>query len=160
MFISSRFFLWMVIFRWIPDIINFTVLSQLCYFKIKHLVWAKFPQFTMHWIRQNSYEYYILCLVYYWGFPLWLVIKGAVLGPMGVLGIVHTNPFLFLFPKPWVASSHMCADQSQLKTQQGLTRILSCLVLYPINSWPLCPLLCLLNSERTPAISGFFLPVQ
>lgn len=114
----------------------------------------------MHWIRQNSYEYYILCLVYYWGFPLWLVVKGTVLGPMGVLGIVHTNPFLFLFPKPWVDSSHTCADQSQLKTQQGFPRILSCLVLYPINSWPLCSLLHLLNSERPLAVPGLTLPVQ
>lgn len=114
----------------------------------------------MHWIRQNSYEYYIVCLVYYWGFPLWLVVKGTVLGPMGVLGIVHTNPFLFLFPKPWVDSSHTCADQSQLKTQQGLPRILFCLGLYPINSWPLCPLLHLLNSERPLAVPGLTLPVQ
>ena len=115
---------------------------------------------TMHWIRQNSYEYYILCLVCYWSFPLWLVVKRAVLGSTGVLGIVHANPFLFLFPKPWVDSSHTCMDQSQLKTHQGLTRILSCLLLYLIKSWPLCPLLHLLNSERPLAVPGFFLSVQ
>ena len=81
-------------------------------------------------------------------------------GPYGSPGDCYTNPFLFLFPKPWVDSSHTCADQSQLKTQQGFPRILSCLVLYPINSWPLHSLLHLLNSERPLAVPGLTLPVQ